>query len=87
MSIENFKILLADANQTIIELQDENDRLQKALMEKDKALFVLKDLADSISKQALLATSIDADTNFLIDTAPWKNVMAFHDGKKPRKKG
>lgn len=27
MSIENFKILLADANQTIIELQDEKDNL------------------------------------------------------------
>lgn len=87
MSIVNFKILLIDANKTIVELQNENDRLHKALMEKDKALFVLKDLADSISKQALLATSIDADTNFSIDTAPWKNVMAFYEGKKPRKKG
>ena len=58
MSIVNFKILLIDANKTIVELQNENDRLHKALMEKDKALFILKDLDQILQIHILQIKSV-----------------------------
>jgi hypothetical protein len=69
------QLLLDDANQLIIELQDENDRLHCALQEKDKALLSIKEFADEISKKALLTTSIDADSDCLIG----KDVTSFHN--------
>lgn len=86
------QILLDDANQSIIELQEENDRLMTVLHEQNKTFLILKDLADEINKKAMLATSIDADRDCLIG----KDVTSFHNlmltfgvegyAKKARKK-
>lgn len=69
------QLLLDDANQSIIELQEENQRLHAALQEKDKALMSIKELSDEISKKALLTTSIDADSDCLIG----KDVTSYHN--------
>ena len=86
----DLQLLLDEANKTIAELEDENDRLHRALQEKDKALMSIKELADEISKKALLTTSIDADSACLFyrDKAPWNNIMGAHGVlgyKKPKK--
>jgi hypothetical protein len=91
MAVEQLQCLLDEANKTIAELEDENDRLHKALQEKDKALLKLKDWADEISRLALLTTSIDADSEclFFRDNAPWNNIMGAHGVpgyKKPKLK-
>jgi len=69
------QILLDDANQSIIELQEENDRLMTVLLVQNKTFAILKDLADEMSKKAMLATSIDADSDCLIG----KDVTSYHN--------
>lgn len=82
------QLLLNDANQSIIELQEENKRLHAALQEKDKALISLKAMADEISKKALLTTSIDADSDCLIgkDVTSFHNLMMAHGAEGYAKK-
>lgn len=82
------QMLLDDANQSIIELQEENQRLHAALLQKNKALMNLKAMADEISKKALLTTSIDADSDCLIgkDVTSFHNLMIAHGAEGYAKK-
>lgn len=71
------QLLLDEANKTIFELEDENDGLQAALNEKNKALIEMKSLIETLNLTALLAMSVDVNSAMLAkDLTSHVNLMS-----------